>query len=234
MANLNKQVRSSHSPSPIYGDGSLRMNPNSKGQGLLRPGFTVGDLDHQYATGILVYGSVSWAPAIPAGGVGAATTWGNTNQPILTQRSTSDLTGTIVKPGGRAVKIAINVTGTGTVDVSALTMADGTTSVFDGGVLPAGNYEFFVGGWASPVGDAVNGTYQATQYGPVKAGSSPAANDPTGGQETGANKNPSASSNYVGGTYNPVLFLSLDGFDLKFFATVVGTVGFDVEVTPIS
>lgn len=169
----------------------------------IRPGFTIGDIEAQYTTEISVYNG----------------------------RTTSDSSGTTVSPKARVVKITITMAGSGSVDVSAKTAADGTTTVFDSGGLTIGSYEFFVGGWSSP--DSDGSTYGATQYGPVKSGSSPEAGNTTGDEET-TNPDPSADSNYVGGTYNPFEFLSLDGYDLIFKATLTGTGQFSVAITRVS
>lgn len=215
MANLSKNTRSTHSPSPIYGDGSLRMSSHSKGQGLLRPGFNVGDLDRSYQSDLSVYGTF-------------------VNGLATAQTSTADASGTAVATKARVVKVTINVTGTGTVDISAKTQADTTTVVFDSGALSAGSYEFYVGGWSSPTSNS-DATYLATQYGPVKSGQTPSASNPTGDEETNTAKvDTAAFSNYVGGTYNPVDFLSLDGFGLTFFSVKVGTASWDVAVAAVS
>lgn len=201
---LSKQFRSPSSPSPIYG---------------LRPGFNVGDIERQYTRYLGVYG-----------------TFDTTSHLVTAQTSTADAVGTVVSPKCRSVKISINVTGTGSVDITAKSAGDAfAATIFDSGNLAQGTYEFFLGGWSSPSGDSVNGTYIATQYGPVKIGQTPSASNPTGDQETSASKvNISADSNYVGGAYNPVLFLSLDGLDLKFFSVKTGTASWDVEVTEVS
>lgn len=218
MASLTKHSRSPHSPSPIYG---------------IRPGFTVGDLEASRATQLHVYGTFTTPTGSEPENVWDAVKgkW-VVMDVVSSQRTTSDAGGTVVSPGARVVKIQINVTGTGTVDVSAKSNSDSySATIFDPGALSAGFYEFMLGGWASPSSDATS--YGATQYGAVKSGSSPAATNPTGDQET-VHPDPAADSNYVGGTYNPFQFLSLDGYALKFFATVVGSVGFDVSVTPVS
>src|SRR3954471_19607594 len=173
---LSKQFRTHNSPSPIYG---------------IRPGFTIADLDHQYVEPIQVYGVVSWP----------ATQWPPVtgNLPTVTGKTTSDASGTVAAVNARAVKVAINVTaGSGTVDVLIKSAVDNyTATVVDFGPLALGSYEFFVGGWASPVDDpGGNDTYIATRYGPVKAGSSPATSNPTGDEET-TNPDPSADNNYV-------------------------------------
>lgn len=244
MANLSKNTRSPHSPSPIYGDGSLRMNTLAKNVGLLRPGFNVGDLEHQYAGSILVYGTYNM-PATSTITAGTAVepfdpTYANSLTPSsktmgsINQTNTADTSGTDVKPGARAVKISIHVTGTGNITFTAVTDADGTTQVFNTGALSAGSYEFFLGGWASPTSNS-DATYLASQYGPVKPGGTISANDPTGDEELGAQRDPKAFSNYVGGTYNPVDFTSLDGYGLTFKSTPkVGSCSWDLSVTPIS
>lgn len=243
MANLTKQVRSPHSPSPIYGDGSLRMNTLVKNVGLLRPGFTIGDLDKQYAWPILVYGTYN-LPAtstITAGtgitpfdpSYGSSLTPSSKTEGSIVQTSTADGGGTAVSPKARMVKITINVTGTGTAAFTAITAADGTTQVFSSGALAAGSYSFYLGGWSSPTSKS-DATYLAAQYGPVKPGGTVSANDPTGDEELGIQQNTSANSNYVGMGYNPVDFLSLDGYDLTFKSVKVGTASWDLSVTPVS
>lgn len=249
MATLSKQTRSPHSPSPIYGDGSLRMNTLAKNVGLLRPGFTIGDLDAQFHGAILVYGTYN----LPATGSPSAVTpptdaivpfdptYVNSLTPSsktmgsIVQISTADTSGTAVSPGARAVKISIHVSGTGNITFSAITAADGSTSVFNTGALSAGSYEYYLGGWASPTSNS-DATYLAAQYGPVASGSSVEADNPTGDEQlTAANTNSSANSNYVGGGYNPVDYLSLDGYGLTFKATPKsGSCSWDLSVTPIS
>ena len=222
MTALSKQVRSPHSPSPIYG---------------IRPGFTVGDLDNQYRGAILVYGTYTTGGNLTNGY--PTNQWPPTpgqNYPAITQRSTADASGTVVSPHARVVKITINVSGAGTVDVSAKSASDSySAKIFESGVLSAGTYEFYLGGWSSPTSNS-DASYKATQYGPVKYPNSPDHTNTTGDEEpvTTTHADSSADSNYVGGTYNPVDFTSLDGYDLKFFAAITSTVGFDVEVTPVS
>lgn len=219
---LSKNARSPHSPSPIYG---------------IRPGFTVGDLEGQYRHGFRVYGTFT-AP-ITSDSAGLPTnTWNAVNgawnplDMISAQKTNSDVSGTQISPHARAIKVAINVTGTGTVDVIVKSNVDSfTATIADFGALSVGTYSFYLGGYSSVDSDGTS--YGATQYGPVKAGFSPAAADSTGDEET-THPDPSADSNYVGGIYNPFRFLSLDGYDLKFFSTVVGSVGYDVTVVTMS
>lgn len=235
---LSKQIRSPHSPSPIYGDGSMRMNQKTPNRGLLRPGFNVGDIDRSATTSLLVYGTYVWATATdttrtpntvepfpPAG----------SNQGTIQQTSIADATGTTVSPHARVVKITIHVSGTGTIDISCKSAVDSFAAVvFDSGALAAGAYDFYVGGWSSPTSNS-DATYIATQYGPIKPGNTPSTGNTTGDQETNQTKvNTAADSNYVGPGYNPVDFTSLDGFDLKFFSVLSGSASWDVEVTPVS
>jgi hypothetical protein len=224
---LNQQVRSPNSPSPIYGDGSLRMNTLAVNKGLLRPGFNIGDLDRQFASPIYVYGTWTYplnSTNFPPG----------TYSPLLTQIAIADAIGTIISPNARAVKIIIHVSGPGTTRITAQSSADTyTATIFDTGVLTAGDYDFYLGGWSSPSSDTTNRTYQATRYGPPKPGTAVTSTDPTGDEET-VNPNPAADSNYVGGTYNPIEFISLDGQSLKFFSILGGTAAWDVSVIPLS
>lgn len=173
----------------------------------IRPGFNVGDFERQATVAIATIPSTSISVAAP----------------------------TAISPHARAVKVSVNVTaGTGNVSLTVKSAVDNfTATVATYNNLALGTYDFYLGGWSSPVGDSVNGSYQATKYGPVAAGHSPAAGNTTGDEDT-TNPDPKADSNYIGGTYNPVLFLSLDGYDLKVSSVVVGTVTYDVEVTPIS
>lgn len=177
----------------------------------IRPGFTIADFEERYAKPIRIYG-----------------TWDASDK--LTAQATSPDSGpTVVKSHARVVKLSLNVSGTGSVHIVATTAADNST-VFDS-VLTAGSYEFFVGGWSSV--DSDNSSYRATQYGPVKPGSTPGAGNPTGDMET-INPDPKADSNYVGGTYNPFQFLSLDGYDLQFSSDVTGSVAWDLSCSVVS
>lgn len=218
MSNLSKHARSPHSPSPIYG---------------IRPGFTIADLEGRYMHSFRVYGTYQ-APnaAPPPDGTwdAVAGVWKPLDK-ILTQKTTTDSLGTVISPHARVVKITMNISGTGTVDLSVSSAVDSYGStIADYSALPAGSYEFFLGGWSSA--DSDNTSYVATQYGP-NPNESPDANNPSGDQDI---DDPTfgTSSNYVGGTYNPFQFLSLDGYDLKFFAAVSGSVGYDVTVTTVS
>lgn len=208
---LNNHSRSPHSPSPIYG---------------IRPGFTVGDLEQARVTPLHVYGTYQAASLTPSWN---ATTGRWTLVDALTaQASTSDASGTVVTPNARAIKISANMTGTGSVLLTIKSNVDSYTATVitytltaTGGFKGTGHYEFYLGGYASPSSDGTS--YQATQYGPVGANS-----------EAESGLSPSTDNNYVGQTYNPFQFLSLDGYALKFFATVTGTAGYDVNVTAIS
>ncbi len=216
MATLSKHARSPHSPSPIYG---------------IRPGFTVGDLEAARLTSLHVYRTWT-APGTNSEGE-PTQVWNTVTgrwdvmDLIETQATTSDASGTVVSPHARVVKVSINVSGSGSVDVSFKSASDSySAKIFDSGVLNAGTYEFFVGGYASPSSDG--SSYVATQYTP---------GGPTTGDaqdQAGFPLSPGQDNNYVGGTYNPFQFLSLDGYDLKFFSTVVGSVGYDVSVTQVS
>lgn len=131
-------------------------------------------------------------------------------------------TGTTVSLGARAAKFTVHVTaGSGTVTLVVKSNSDSyTATIATYGPLSLGNYDFFLGGWASPTGGTA---YQATQYGPSGAQS-----------QATSGLNPATDNNYVGGPYNPVKFLSLDGYDLQVVATVSGTVTYDIEIVPIS
>lgn len=207
---LSKHPRSPHSPSPIYG---------------IRPGFTVGDLDASFLTSLHVYGTWSAGSVTP--------TWNATTgrwavaDALTAQASASDPTGTIVSPNARAIKVGINISGTGSVHLTMKSAVDSYVAVIqDFGVLTAGFYEIVVGGWASASGDG--SVYQATRYGPTFRGNSPVLSEDT------IHPNHAADSNYFGQTYNPFQFLSLDGYAVKFFSVVAGTVGYDVSVTALS
>lgn len=93
---------------------------------------------------------------------------------------------------------------------------------------------------ASPTSDGTSYIGGLSQYGPLGAISeksntfsqNPGGLDPA--QSNVAGLSPSTDNNFFGQTYNPFQFLSLDGWAMKFTATVTGTVGYDVEVMPIS
>lgn len=213
MATLNEHARSPHSPSPIYG---------------IRPGFTVGDLEAAHITALHVYGTFS----VPVN-ADPNNTWNTTTgrwtviDTITSQATSSDASGTVISPKARAVKIAINVSGAGSVDISCKSNSDSyTAKIFDSGVLTAGSYEFYLGGYATPSSDG--SSYVAKQYTPGGPTTTYAPD------ESGFPLSPSEDNYYVGGTYNPFQFLSLDGYDLKFFSAVVGTVGYDCSVTAMS
>lgn len=205
-----KHARSPHSPSPIYG---------------IRPGFTVGDLEAARLTPLHVYGTYS-SPGSDS--IGLPTFTWNTQtgrwdviDALLTQATTSDSSGTVVSPNARAVKIGANVTGTGNVTITVKSAIDSYSSTLATYVLTKGNYELYLGGWATASSDGTS--YDVTQYGPNGADS-----------EAESGLSPATDNNYVGQTYNPFQFLSLDGYSLKFFTTVSGSVGYDVNVTAIS
>lgn len=172
----------------------------------IRPGFTVADFDRQYT------------PQVQAKASGSA----------------SDPTPTAVPiKGARAIKIVVNVTaGSGSVDVTVKSAVDSfvaTVASYTGLVLGAN--VFYLGGWSSP--DSDGSSYTATKYGPPQTANDPDADNPTGDQDT---DDPAlaASSNYMGGTYNPFRFLSLDGYDLKFVTVANGTVTYDIQFEPLS
>jgi hypothetical protein len=170
----------------------------------IRPGFTIADLEGRYMNPLRVYGTFS------------------TTDSLVAQATATDAVGVTVSPHARVIKVSLNVTGTGTVDVLCKSAVDSfVATTVDFGAKGVGTYAFFVGGWSTVDSDATS--YQATQYGPVGANS-----------EATASLNKDTSNNYVGQTYNPFRFLSLDGYDLKFFATVVGTVGYDMTVEAVS
>ncbi len=179
----------------------------------IRAGFTIGDLEGRYMAPIRVFG-----------------TWGASD--ALTVGSAISNVGVIVSPHARVIKVSLNITGTGTVDVVVKSAVDSyTATIADFGALGQGTYEFFLGGWSSSSSDG--SSYIATQYGPVKAGSSPGPANPTGDEEL-TNPDPAADSNYAGGTYNPFQFLSLDGYALTFISTVSGSVLYDMSVVAVS
>jgi hypothetical protein len=221
MTTLTNHARSPHSPSPIYG---------------IRPGFTVGDLDASRLTALHVYGTYQQGSASPTWN--AVTGRWTLVDALTAQASTSDNTGTVISPAARVVKIAANVTGTGSVVLTVKSAVDSYTAVIatytltaTGGWNGTGHYEYMLGGWASASSDGTS--YQATQYGPNTATIGGVLTQ--GAQEEATtNLNLAADSNYVGQTYNPFQFLSLDGYSLKFFAAVTGTVGYDVNVTSVS
>jgi hypothetical protein len=260
MSPLSQHPRSPSSPSPIYG---------------IRPGFTVGDLDRAYTPSIPVFGTPVTYPA------GTATTGGlqpNWDPGSVVPFSTTISSGpTVVQPNARAVKIAVNVSGTGSITLIVKSNVDAyATVVATYNNITAGGYQFYLGGFGTPaefssptnepqtddpsnVSDpnvaitqsGVNTTLYPTsdatsyigglvQYGPVGAISevTSGASQNTGGFDPGrrnaAGLNPSTDNNFFGQTYNPFQFLSLDGYALQFTATVTGTVGYDVEVMPIS
>ena len=192
---LEKDFRSPHSPSPIYG---------------LRPGFNVGDLDRPYGQA-------------PIAGIAST--------------SSSVAAPSAISPQARVVKVTVYVTsGTGSVDVTLKSATDTyTAALLDTGALTLGTYEFYVGGWANPTSNS-DATFKATQYGPVVAGVTPDKGNTTGDEEpvSTGNADPASSSNYVGGTYNPVDFISLAGADVKVYSVVVGTVTYRVDVVPVS
>lgn len=182
----------------------------------IRPGFTIADIEGRYMRPLRIYG-----------------TFDSGTDQLTASASTSDASGTTIKPHCNVIKVNINVTsGSGSVQVIMKSAVDNfTATIADFGALGVGTYEFFIGGWSSPDSDGTN--YTATKYGPVKPGSSPASTNPTGNEET-TNPDPNADSNYMGGGYNPFQFLSLDGYDLKFFSTVVGTIAFDATAIAVS
>jgi hypothetical protein len=226
MTKLSQYARSPHSPSPIFG---------------IAPGFTVGDLEKGYTPYLLAIGTAG----------------ANTDGSLTVTGVSITTTSTAINANARAVKIVAHVTaGSGSVtltvksnvDAYATTIATYTGLTVAGG--DDGTYELFLGGYGTQAEfqtsrmitpelsvEGVNNTlypssdstsYVATRYGPTKPGLLPAVSE----DET--NPDPSADSNYMGGTYNPFQFLSLDGYALEITGTVTGTVTFDVEVVPIS
>lgn len=178
----------------------------------IRPGFTIADLEGRYMNPIRVYG-----------------TWDSTDK-LTSQTNTPDSGSSPIKTHARVIKLTLNVSGTGTVHIIGTTTADSST-IFDPGFLPAGSYEFFVGGWASV--DSDNSSYQATQYGPSQTPSDFDADNPTGNMDVD-DPSLSAGSNYFGGTYNPFQFLSLDGYDVQFTSDSSGSVAWDLTVVAVS
>jgi hypothetical protein len=261
MANLSQHARTPHSPSPIYG---------------VAPGFTVGDLDRAYTPSIpVLYGTLVTYP-----GTSLTPNWDPGT--VATQATVNS--NATVQPNARAVKIAVNVSGTGSIVLTVKSNADSytaTIATYSG--LTAGGYQFYLGGYGSKaefspqVGEAqtdlasnpAQGTDPATQttqpgqndtlyptsdgssyisgltqYGPSTTNGvsqetnpydpsiNPGGFDPAQSNENALN--PATDNNFFGQTYNPFQFLSLDGYALKFTAVVTGTVGYDVEVMPIS
>lgn len=225
---LKQHTRTRNSPSPIYG---------------ISPGFNVGDLDRAYTPPVGVLGTFATSPGDWAGDPG-----------YLTSQATTTQTSSPIQTYARAVKIAVNVSGTGSITVVVKSAVDSYSAVVATyTTLTAGSYQFFLGGYGSPqtyapsvadgdnvLGEGVKETtpggpdkvnyptsdgtsYVATRYGPVGANS-----EATSGLKA------DTDNNYSGGTYNPFQFLSLDGYALEFTATVTGTVGYDIEVMPIS
>lgn len=180
----------------------------------IRPGFTVGDLDSQYQPPKLAIGN---DPSI--GGVGYSAS--GTSAPITVNR--------VVKIG----VIVGSATPTDHVDVAVTSAIDNYVAVIASyTALKPGSYTFYLGGWASPSSDATS--YPATQYGPPTTDDLPSATDPSGNQET-TDLDPANSSNYMGGTYNPVQFLSLDGYSIQISSlNFVGSPNVTVTVEPVS
>ena len=180
----------------------------------IRPGFNVGDLDKSY-----LFSGISSSVA----------------HNVYTNRATTDSSGTVASPSARVVKVIVTInSGTGSVDLSMKSNSDTySTTIFDSGALSGvGVYELYVGGWSSPTSNN-DAAFQATQYGPTAPGHTPDSENTTGDEDT-TNPDPAASANWVGGTYNPVDFLSLAGDSIKFFAAVTGTISFNVDVVPVS
>ena len=229
MANtLTYHPRSPHSPSPIYG---------------ISPGFTVGDCEARFVTPLHVYGTYQAGSITP--------TWNNvtgrwTEVDVLTAAATaSDSSGTIISPAARVVKISANVTGTGSLILTVKSNVDSYSATIasynlnaTGGWKGTGAYEFFLGGYASNSGTVVETTsdgssYPATRYGPSVVVVNGVATQGPSDQAT-TNLSLATDNNYVGQTYNPFQFLSLDGYALKFNTVVTGTVGYNVNVTTVS
>lgn len=218
---LTNHARSPHSPSPIYG---------------IRPGFTVADLEPSRVTALHVYGTYQAGSLTPTWN--AQTGRWTVVDALTAQATATDSTGVVVSPNARVVKIGTNVTGTGSVVITVKSAVDSYTATVATYTLTAtngfnktGHTEFFLGGWSSPSSDGTS--YVATQYGPnlVTVGGILTQGSQ---EEATSTMNPAADSNYVGQTYNPFQFLSLDGYSLKFFATVTGSVGYDLNVIGIS
>ena len=264
MSPLSQHPRSPHSPSPIYG---------------ISPGFTVGDLDRAYTPPMPVFGTLVTYPLIFTGQAGLQPNWDPGS--VVPLSATTSLTSSVISTNARAVKIAVNVSGTGSISLVVKSAVDAYTAIVASyNNLTAGGYQFYLGGYGSPAefspqtgeassdlstlvptagtdsatetsrvgqNDAVYPTSDGTsyigglvQYGPVGAVSevmnvvaqNPGGFDP--GRSNAAGLNPSTDNNFFGQTYNPFQFLSLDGYALTFYSTVTGTVGYDVEVMPIS
>lgn len=177
---LNKQFRSAHTPSPIYG---------------IRPGFNISDLDRAYTSEVV---------AIAATGITA--------------------TSAALDLGARAVSISPLFVGAGAkADILVYSADDSyVTPIATFLAVQDGSGTLYVGGFAGASGDSTNGTYIATQYGPVP---------PQSGATSGLSQ--ATDNNYIGSSYNPALFLSLDGKPIKIkVQNITGTVA--VNVTPIS
>lgn len=161
----------------------------------IRPGFRISDLDSQYTSAVAAVTS-----------------------------QTGTFTSAAVDLGARAVSLNPTFVGAGAkADILVYSSDDGyTTPIATFLAVQNGSGTLYVGGSASVTGDSANGTYLATQYGPV-----PPQSEATSGLSE------ATDHNYYGGAYNPNLFLSLDGKPIKVkVQNVTGTVS--VNVTPIS
>ena len=184
MPPLSHHARSPHSPSPIYG---------------ISPGFTVGDLDRAYT------------PAIPALYVaplvsypGGSPLWDPGD--ILTQLTISMTSGAI-SANARAVKIRVNVSGTGSITLSVTTAADGyTTPIAIYYNLSVGSYMFYLGGYG-------NQTQFSSPTGEEQTDLASNVDNPnietfqTGINEAGTTPSPTSDgSSYIGGLsqYGPI------------------------------
>lgn len=161
----------------------------------IRPGFNISDLDAQYTSAV---------PAITS--------------------VTGTTTSSALDIGARAISLHPLFVGAGAkADILVYSADDSyVTPIATFLAVTNGSGALYVGGSASKSGDSVNGTYQATQYGPV-----PPQSEATSGLSE------ATDHNYVGGSYNPALYLSLDGKPIKVKVdNVTGTVS--VTVTPNS
>ena len=182
MPPLSHHARSPHSPSPIYG---------------ISPGFTVGDLDRAYT------------PAIPALYMAPlSTTSAGPWDPgtIVTQLTTSSTSGAI-SANARAVKIQVNVSGTGSIVVSVTTAADGyTTPIAIYNNLTVGSYMFYLGGYGNPTQFSSPTGEEQTDL-PSDVGNPNIETFQTGINAPGTTASPTSDgSSYIGGLsqYGPI------------------------------
>lgn len=128
MSPLSQHPRSPQSPSPIYG---------------IRPGFTVGDLDRSYTPPMPVFGVLQTYP-----GGALQPNW---DPGTVASQVTISSGPTVVQPNARAVKIAVNVSGTGSITLVVKSNVDAfATVVATYNNITAGGYQFYLGGFGSP------------------------------------------------------------------------------------